>query len=117
MSAIVQLGVGVIAVALGTWFGAWWAPALWGALAGAAWAAARPARWAALAAAIAWGLLLARSAVLGEPVAALATGLATSLLLPAWALFVATPLFAAVLAGTAARLAALVKSARARGES
>lgn len=116
MIALAQLVLGVVAVALGTWFGAWWAPALWGGMAGAAWARSRPARWAALAGAIGWSVLLVVPVLQGHPVGTLARGLGASLGMPAWGLLLATPLFAAVMAGGAARLASLVRRGGAGGQ-
>lgn len=117
MTALVQVVLGAVAVALGTWYGAWWAPALWGAIVGAAWARARPARWAALAAALGWALLLVVPWLQGHPVGTLARGLSASLGLPTWGFVLATPLFAALLAGSAARAASLLRRDRAGGHT
>lgn len=115
MSAPAQLVLGTLAVTLGTWFGAWWAPALWGAMAGAAWARSTPARWAAVAAALGWAILLAWPVLRGDPLATLARGLAGSLGVPTWGIVLAAPAFAALMAGAAARLASLLRARGAAG--
>jgi hypothetical protein len=101
-----QLGIVLllaVAMAVGTWWLGWWAvPVI-----GAAWGVARYGQhsaWtAAVAAALAWVLLLGLLALRG-PVGDLARIVGGALTLPGWVLVLATVVFPAALAGTAARL-------------
>ncbi len=107
-----RIVLGAAVVALGTWFGGWLAPPVWGALLGAALPRGRPARWAALDAAVGWAAILALLAVGGDPVGTLAGRLAGAMGVPVVALVAATVAFPALLASCAAWLAAQIPTPR-----
>ena len=99
---------GMAAILLGTWIGA---PTLTPILVGLAIGLGAPlgAAWrAALAAALAWGGLLLGAVARGNVVGTLGSTLGGAMGIPAWALFIATLLFPAILAASAAWLAHLV---------
>jgi hypothetical protein len=92
-----------VVMALGTVLVSWWVIPLAGAVYGVvARATTRPALVAALAAAVAWGGYLSILAFSGAPVGAFAGDLARAMSLPGWAPHIATMVFPAVLAGSAA---------------
>jgi hypothetical protein len=105
---------GMAAITLGTWIGA---PALSPVVVGLAIGLGAPsgAAWrAALAAALAWGALLLTAVARGNVIGTLGATLGGAMGIPAWALFVATLLFPAILAASAAWLAHLVPPRRPR---
>jgi hypothetical protein len=105
---------GAVAIALGTWLGApTLSPVLVGLAIGFAWPL-RAARVAAAGGLIAWGGLLLAAQLRGDAVARLSSTLGAAMGLPGWALFVATLLYPAVLASSAAWLASLVTPRRTR---
>lgn len=111
MMAIVS---GILAMLVGTWFGA---PTLTPILVGlgfGATIASRPARRAALAAFIAWAGLLIIALARGDALGALGTTLGAGMGIPGWALFMATLLYPAILASSAAWIAHLLTSRGAR---
>jgi hypothetical protein len=109
-----QVIVGVAVVALGTWLAGWLVPVAWGVIAGMLWWGARPARAAAMASALAWGLLLIMLSLAGYPIPVLASRLGGALGVSAPVLIAVTVLYAALLSGTAAYLAAALQGARRR---
>lgn len=104
--------VGVAIIAGGTWIGA---PTLSllgaGVVVGAAWPG-RAARTVAAAAIAAWGGVLVVYVLRGYPVLALGRKLGGAMGLPGWAPFLATLLYPAVLAASAAWLAQLASPRR-----
>ena len=101
----------VEATALSTAALGWWTVPVVAAIWGLASSAARGVWWkAALAAAAAWGLLLIVTATQG-PVGLLAAKLGGLFGLPALAMIMLTLLFPALLAGSAAELAAMLREA------
>ena len=102
------------AIIVGTWLGApVLAPVLVGIAIGFGWPAGAAWR-AALAGALAWGGLLLAATARGSAVGALGATLGGAMGLPAWALFIATLLYPAILAASAAWLAHLVSPRRTR---
>jgi hypothetical protein len=101
----------VVLIALGTVLIEWWIVPVIGLAYGMV---SRKTRWpgtvAALAGAVAWGGYLAIVGLGGAPVGAFGAGLARSMELPGWSLHLATLVFPALLAGTAAYLGARVGS-------
>jgi hypothetical protein len=101
----------VLALAVATAVLGWWTVPVLAAAFGASRFAARRAWWiAALAGSVAWALLLAVSSLQG-PVAALADKLGGVFGLPGFAVIGLTLIFPAVLAGSAAELAAALRAA------
>lgn len=93
-----------LAIAAGTWIGApTLAPIVVGAVVGLAWPY-RAARHAALAGIAAWGGLLVLAILRGDDIGTLGMSLGSAMGLPGWALFVATLLYPALLASSAAWL-------------
>lgn len=104
---------GAAAIALGTWLGAPTAsPIVAGLVMGLLWPRQAPRR-AAAAGLLAWGALLLAAAVRGDTIGALSASLGGAMGLPPWALPVATLLYPAILASSAAWLAHLVVQRRA----
>ena len=104
--------VASIAIGLGTWLGA---PIIAPIVVGLAVGFLRPryaARRAALAGALAWGGLLALAAVRGDALATFASTLGGAMGAPGWAIVLATLLYPALLASSAAWLAHVAASGR-----
>lgn len=102
------------AIIVGTWIGApVLAPVLVGIAIGLVWPAGAAWR-AALAGALAWGGLLLVAMARGTAVGTLGATLGGAMGVPAWALFIATLLYPAILAASAAWLAHLVSPRRSR---
>lgn len=99
MNRAVRVLVLVVAMLAATWIAGWWGVAL----VAAAWGWRGRAPDAAVAAFTAWGLLLAWTAASGAAVP-FARRLGGIFFLPAWAMILVTPLFAALLAWGAAAL-------------
>ncbi len=114
VSRALRIVVGAAVVALGTWFGGWLAPAVWGALVGAALPHGRSARRAAVDAALGWAAILVLLAVRGDPVGTLAVRLGGAMGVPVVGLVAATLAFPALLASCAAWLAAQIPTPRRR---
>lgn len=103
---------GVAAIALGTWLGApLLSPILVGAVIGLGWPTGA-ARRAAIAGMLAWGGLLLVALVRGDALGAFTRTLGGAMGVPAWALFVVTLLYPAILSSSAAWLAHLVSPRR-----
>ena len=104
--------VATIAIVLGTWLGA---PIIAPIVVGLAVGFVRPrhaARHAALAGVLAWGGLLALAALRGDVVGTFASTLGGAMGAPGWAIILATLLYPALLASSAAWLAHLASSGR-----
>ena len=102
----------LIAIMLGTWLGA---PIITAIVVGLALGFLRPrhaARRAALAGALAWGGLLLAAAMRGDALGTFASTLGGAMGAPGWAIFLATLLYPALLASSAAWLAHFASSAR-----
>jgi hypothetical protein len=107
---MIAVWLGVLAMVVGTWFGA---PTLTPILVGAAIGVtqpSQPARKAALAGLIAWGCLLLVAAVRGDALGPLSRTLGAGMGIPGWALFAATLLYPAILASSSAWIAHLLVS-------
>ena len=103
---------GVAAIVIGTYLGfPTLAPVVAGIAIGLGWPQ-RAVRTGAAAGFLAWALLLAVAALRGDAMGTLAGSLGAAMGLPGWALFVATLLYPAVLAASAAWLAHLVSPRR-----
>jgi hypothetical protein len=105
--------LGAVATVVGTVLGA---PTLSAIIMGAVIGFARPmraARTAAAAGAAAWGALLLIAVIRGDAIGALSGKLGTVFGLPGAGLIVLTMLYPAVLAASAARLTAILRSRRA----
>ncbi|MDB4917349.1 MAG: hypothetical protein JWM95_4993 [Gemmatimonadetes bacterium] len=100
----------VAAMALATWICGWWGVALVGIATGVLYRARGGRAWhAALAATMSWALLLIADAIAG-PFAHVASTLGGAMSIPAGALLMATLLFPALLAWSAAMVAAQLSS-------
>ena len=102
--------IATIAIVLGTWLGA---PIISAIVVGLAVGFFRPryaARRAALAGAVAWGGLLAVAAVRGDALGTFASTLGGAMGAPGWAIVLATLLYPALLASSAAWLAHLASA-------
>lgn len=103
---------GMAAIVLGTWTGApLLSPILVGVVMGLGWPT-HAARLAAVAGLLAWGGLLLAALARGDALGAFSTTLGDAMGIPAWALFLATLLYPAILAASAAWLAHLVSPRR-----
>ncbi len=101
-----------IAIVLGTWLGA---PTIAPIVIGLAIGMFRPrysARRAAMAGVLAWGGVLAVAAVRGDAVGTFAATLGGAMGAPGWAIVLATLLYPAILASSAAWLAQLASNGR-----
>ena len=101
-----------IGMVLGTWLGA---PTVAPIVVGLAIGLFRPryaARRAAMAGALAWGGVLAVAAVRGDTVGSFAASLGGAMGAPGWAIVLATLLYPAILASSAAWLAHLASTGR-----
>ena len=101
-----------VSTIVGTWLGA---PTLAPIVVGLAAGLIRPVNAAsrsALAGALAWGALLATSALRGDALGAFTATLGSAMGLPGWAIAVATLLYPAILASSAAWLGHLVSLRR-----
>lgn len=104
---LLRLLIVAIAVALGTVILAWWIVPITGAAYGVlARDTGRPGLIAGLGAAAGWGGYLSIVSMGGAPIFRFAGDLAHAMQLPAWAPYVATLAFAALLAGPGAVVAA-----------
>lgn len=111
MRGLLRVALLAAAFALGTYAFGWWAVAV----VGVAWGVMNPgmprvALRAGVAAAVAWGGLLAMPAVAGAPMAAFATKLAAVMQVPAWGLLAAELLFPGALAWSAAVVGSVARS-------
>lgn len=105
---MIMVIAGALAIVLGTVFGApTLTPIMVGIVIGLAWPR-RAARVAAAAGATAWGALLAVALLRGGAIGTLATTLGGAMGVPGVVLFLATLLYPAILAASAAWLAQLV---------
>lgn len=105
--AVLRVIIVALVIALGTVLLGWWAvPLVAVAYGGAAHRSRLPGLTAAAGAALAWGGYLGIATLGGAPVGRFAPALALSIQLPAWAPFVATLAFPALLAAPAAYLGA-----------
>lgn len=103
---------GMAAIILGTWFGApLLSPIIVGAVIGLGWPTLA-ARRAAIAGMLAWGGLLLVALARGDALGAFSRTLGGAMGVPAWALFLVTLLYPAILAASAAWLAHLVSPRR-----
>ena len=109
---MIVIVIGMTAIALGTWLGApMLAPIIVGAVIGLGWPALA-ARRAAIAGMLAWGALLLVALMRGDALGAFSKTLGDAMVVPAWALFLVTLLYPAILASSAAWLAHLVSPRR-----
>jgi hypothetical protein len=109
---MIALLAGVVAMMVGTFLGA---PVVTPVVVGAALgllAPARASRTAALAAAVAWGGVLLAATLRGDSIGTLASALGGAMGIPGWALVLATLLYPALLAASAAWLAHLASPRR-----
>lgn len=104
---VLLVGALAVVMALGTWWLGWWVVPVLGAAWGVARYGAYPSSTAAVAAALGWMLILGFQALRG-PVGEVSRTLAGALGMPGWMPLVATALFPAGLAASAARLARCV---------
>lgn len=109
---MIALLTGVVVMVAGTWLGAPVAtPVAVGVVIGLL-APAHASRTAALAAVLAWGGVLAAAVLHGDSIGALASALGGAMGVPGWTLVLATVLYPALLASTAAWLSHLVSPRR-----
>jgi hypothetical protein len=111
---MIELALLSLLFAGGTWAGGWWTlplvAAVWSLL-------RRRGPWrAGLAAALAWGGLLALTIPTG-PLRILATKLGEIAGLPGWAVVLLSPFYAGLLAWSAARVAAILDSSEAEAQA
>lgn len=103
---------GMAAIVLGTWSGApLLSPILVGVVMGLGWPT-HAARRATVAGLLAWGGLLLAALARGDALRAFSTTLGDAMGVPAWALFLVTLFYPAILAASAAWLAHLVSPRR-----
>jgi hypothetical protein len=103
---MILLLVVVLAMTVLTWLAGWWGVVLVALVAGYAYRDARGSAWRiALAALVAWALLLALDVLMG-PFGRISTILASAVSIPAAAIVLATLLLPALLAWSAATVAA-----------